>query len=172
MIFSKKQSSAPNLKGRVHCNETAQFVLADEVPIPCRMRELNWLGFTLDQIPVQHFDAILASKGQEITTRFSLPREFGRLEIHCSRFTVSQYTDAVDDRPKVQMIFELEDQPAVEKIRDFITYRNRRFSRHSSSRRSTKFFKQTFILKWIFFYPAILILLASALLSLRRYLWH
>lgn len=162
-------SDKVDLKGRVQCNEPAQLTIPGNPAITCRLRELNWLGFTLDHIDTDMHERIVKKKGQPLNANFQVPREFGIMNVDCFLYTLNEYTEISTGGRKLMIAFDLEGHSDLEKIREFVTYRNRRFSRHHSYRRSAKFFQQNFILKWFLLLPALVLIALTLVLSLRHY---
>lgn len=170
-IFGKKKKNRTkhNLKGRVQCNESCQIIAPglDET-IPGLIREFNWLGLIIDHIPFELKEIFKLKKGEKFHIKFKMPREFGSMEFHCDTVQVSQYQDIVDGKDHLRLDVNLEDQPEIEVVREFVSYRNRRFSRHQSSRRSLKLLKSEFLLKWFIFFPTLLFVICIGLFLLYK----
>ncbi len=166
----KRERTTANYKGRVQCNEPATMVLPDGREISCRLRELTWLGFSLDFIPMEeeeHFKSLGQEGWAEAT--INLPRDFGRLTIKSDRLTVSSYLDIADNSDRLLAVFDLGDHPDIDKIRDFVSYRNRRFSRHHSSRKSARPLKMQYLLKWFMWVPVGFLLTSLLVLYVFEY---
>ncbi|MBF0197338.1 MAG: hypothetical protein HQL32_06490 [Planctomycetes bacterium] len=160
-FFSKSKSSSLNLKGRVHCNEICS-INSEHLgqDYKARLRELNWLGMVVDQVEAEHFEAIheLGEK-EELEVSFKLPREFGRINVVSKNYLVTKYLDVTSGKEKLQLDFNIEDDDLIGIIREFVDYRNKRFNRHLSKRRSKKFITEERILLWIIYIPVLLLAL-------------
>lgn len=172
LLFSKKDRDAGyDFKARVQCNESVELGLAAaQPPVHCRLRELNWTGFTLDQLPIELKDTLLSADARKISALFRLPRDFGRIEVQGGEIAVSQYDDIVDGRAKLQAAFTLADQPQLEQIREFVSYRNRRFNRYYSSRKAGSFLKTKTVLAWFVLFPAICLIILAVFFRLKAML--
>ena len=156
LFFKKKKSESHNLKGRVHCNEGCVLQpVGSEAKFSCRLRELNWLGVIVDNVDDDCSQYIKTKEGgcTELTIGFKIPREFGRVEVCSGNYLVSRYHDVVSGTDKLKLDFNLESSDGIEIIREFVNYRNRRFSRHLSKRRSRKILREEVILTWLVYIP-------------------
>lgn len=163
-LFKKrKKKLRHNLKGRVQTNESC-FVGFGDKEIPCRLREFNWLGVIVDHIDLNLTEELKDNAGEGLRISFKLPREFGTIDVLVKSVLVSRYSDIIEGKEKIQMEFNLEEHQEIELIREFVSYRNRRFTRHQSSRKSLRFVKLSTVLIW-FFYVPIAILAVFTILS-------
>lgn len=138
------------------CSESAQLFTPDrEVMIPCRMKELNWLGVVIDGIPAEERHLFTDKNKQEKWLSTVLPREFGNLKLKINKFQVKEYEDIIQRNKMLEISMNFENEEGIGNIRDFIVYRNRRFSRHTRKRLHSKFLRKRNILMVLFFLAAI-----------------
>jgi hypothetical protein len=119
-------------QARVQCNVTCHISRDDsgEEQIS-RLREFNWYGIVTDQIPPDFLIGTTSDVGEHppLKLKFSIPREFGLIEVLSEKYVIHRYQDVIADDERISLSFSLKNSPDLEHIRNYILYRNKSFIR-------------------------------------------
>jgi hypothetical protein len=115
---------------KVRCNSDGLLSSASIESAKVRVRELSWYGVVLDRVD----PSLITEHEQPIfTLSFTLPREFGQLQITVDQYSVTGYSDVIGG-DKCYLDVSLPEGEALESIRRYLYYRNRSFIRNSVRR--------------------------------------
>ena len=133
----------------VQCNESCdiKFYHVDS-PVKARVRELHWTGFIMDQIPQDIWDS--RDRNSEFNVSFTVPRQFGHVKLNLNQVKWTSYLDVITQNEMVSMNVELEDDPQLKNIQDFLVYRNKSLIRRSKRRLKKKLTQKTLYVFWMF----------------------
>jgi hypothetical protein len=128
-LFSRQiQSSNDDIQhqAKVHCNSDCQLLLANEAEAWARIRELNWYGLSIDRVPISLF---AKDQHPEIRCRWTMPREFGSLELKTQDYVTLEYHDPIGDQNFFTLEVNIPESELLENIRRYLIYRNKSFIR-------------------------------------------
>lgn len=157
-LFKSKKTKYSNLRGKVQCNEDCYITLSDGREIKARVCELNWVGFIVDYIPDEYEEELHEHHHDQFDFKFKLPREFGNINIKTTVLQILKYNEVITNESCIKMIVNIEDKPELEMLQEFIHYRNRRFARHGTSRKSITFLKSSSVLKVMYLIAGVFLL--------------
>lgn len=147
-----KQSAAETemlRQAKVQCNESCDlWFSSDKTSLKVRVRGLFWEGFVVDQIPYDVWEKRDLEKS--FTLKFSVPRQFGNVQIELLNVKSKRYTDVITGVEMVSIDIFLENEPQLQNIRDFLIYRNKSFIRRSKRRLKKTLTEKTLYLFWAF----------------------
>jgi hypothetical protein len=163
LFKKKKEKKYTNLKGRVQCNEDCEIFLKSGESFVGRINEFNWVGFVVDYIDNSYEDKIQNIEEEPLEFSFKMPREFGSIKVLSNNINVLKYHEIITGDDRLKLIVNVEDSEEINLIQEFVNYRNRRFARHTISRKSIAWLNRTIFLTFI--YIVSLILLIAILIS-------
>jgi len=140
----------------VQCNEECLITLHSGETFKGRINEFNWVGFVVDFIDGIHEEKIHAMQDIEFIFDFKLPREFGHINVATKVTSITKYPEIITKDQRIKFVVNIEGKPEIELLQEFVNYRNRRFARHSISRKSIAWVNQTIFLTFIYIVSAIL----------------
>lgn len=131
--FVKKKTSVLDemqRQAKVRCNADVECLALNGQIYKGRVREITWYGLLLDRI---HKDDFAEIKKGSLKLKFSLPREFGQLEVEAHEYSVIYYEDVIGGE-HVSLDVQLPEGDPLNNIRAYLYHRNRSFIRNSVRR--------------------------------------
>ncbi len=133
----------------VQCNETCKIKLSGkDDSVKVRVRRLYWDGFAVDQIPYEKWES--RNSSENFIVKFSVPRQFGQVKLELLNVKHQKYVDVISGKEMVSIEVFLDDDPQLQNIRDFLTYRNKSFIRRSKRRLKKTLTEKTLYVFWVF----------------------
>lgn len=136
--LASKETETDELQkqARVQCNGPCSLLLEGQQEVRARLRELNWYGAVLDRIDVEP-NRYLLEKHPSLRFDFTIPREYGQVEVTTDEYVVNSYFDVIENRELLSIQLKVPEGEGLELIRPYLQYRNRSFIR-STRRRNRK----------------------------------
>lgn len=158
-FWNKKDTSLDEMQrqAKVRCNADGLLSFAEVTDLKVRVRELSWYGLVLDRV-----DLSLIAENQQppLELSFTLPREFGPLQVKVDNYSVTRYADVIGG-DKLCLDVSLPEDDALESIRRYLYYRNKSFIRNSVRRNRSGISRYFLFGLWLLIALLVLVMVAN-----------